>query len=385
MLFRIHAFSNEASKQPKKGVRDILAFSMTDKLISVITSFALAMSLCILSPAVSYADPATSQAVLDDAQAKLDQITGEYNALSTEISALQTQIDELATQVLDAQQAMLDGRAALGATVTSEYRGGSIPAILSVILGSSDLTELTRNINYVNQIMQQQAEGIQTQRELKDRFNAVSDKLTVQKDEQTRKLDELATKREQAAAVVEEASAQVEADNARIAQMRKQADQFIWGGVKEEQTANSTDESVQTTNPQDDESTATVPAQNNQASTNPAPSDTSNMRTVVSSAYGGSTDPNTPNPGITANGSVCNDNTMGIAIPKSWSNRTSYYGKKVEITWNGRTVYATINDCGNMDKYGCEIDLQPGVWKALDPSCTSCNQWGHRTVKYRVL
>ncbi|WP_165060588.1 hypothetical protein [Adlercreutzia sp. ZJ154] len=356
------------------------------KSMCILIAVAFAFSASVAPAPIAFADE-DPNAVLDAAQAKLDEISNEYNELSSEVNALQSQIDELADQVLAAQQEMIEGRKALGTTVLYEYRGGSVSALLNVLMGSSDISELTRNMNYISQIMDHQAEEIEVQKDLKERFTKISNELTVQKDEQNLKLEELATKREEATKVVEEASARVEENNARIEQMRKQADQFIWGGVQEDNKAPQADVPEQNTL-SNEEKTETQPNNNNNnnnANTQTAPSDVANYRTVVSSAYGGWSDKNTPNPGTTANGSICDDNSMGIAIPMSWSNRGKYYGRTAEIVWNGRVVYATVNDCGNMDKYGCEIDLQPGVWKALDPNCTTCAQWGHRKVKYRIL
>lgn len=357
-----------------------MALNLLKKGSYALMSVALAFSMSVFAAVPSYA-VTEHEAILDAAQQRLDQISTEYEALSSEINEMQSQIDDLAVQVLDAQQAMMDGRAALGSTVLYEYRGGSISTILGVLMGSADISELTRNVGYVNQIMDYQAEEINTQKELKEQFTKVSDELTVQKDQQDAKLEELATKREEATAVVEEASAQVEADNARIEQMRKQADQFIWGGVKEEPAP----EPEQPASSSSSSSSGNGSGNSGGGSASAAPGDLSGYRSVVASAYGGSSDPSTGAVATTATGAICNDSSMGVAIPLSWSNRASYYGKTVEIVYNGRLVYATINDCGNMDKYGCELDLQPGVWKALDPSCTTCNQWGHRNVKYRVL
>ena len=106
-------------------------------------------------------------------------------------------------------------------------------------------------------------------------------------------------------------------------------------------------------------------------------------RTGIASAYGGETDPYTPNPGITATGATCDDESMGVAIPMSWDEYCQYYGCTVEIVYNGITVYATVNDCGYMGGGSRDLDLQPGVWKAFGFS--SCTEWGLRYVKYRFL
>ena len=53
------------------------------------------------------------------------------------------------------------------------------------------------------------------------------------------------------------------------------------------------------------------------------------------------------------------------------------------ISYDGMTVYAVINDCGGMGGGSRSLDLQPGVWKAFGYS--SCDDWGLRTVSYRIL
>ena len=74
---------------------------------------------------------------------------------------------------------------------------------------------------------------------------------------------------------------------------------------------------------------------------------------------------------------------MGVAIPMSWPNYRSYFGRSVEISYNGKTVIAVVNDCGGLVNGTRSLDLQPGVWKALGFS--SAKAWGVRTVSYRFL
>ena len=98
------------------------------------------------------------------------------------------------------------------------------------------------------------------------------------------------------------------------------------------------------------------------------------------SAYGGYTDPGCGD--ITANGSRVTESSMGVAIPLAWGRR-DLLGHKVMINYNGKTVTATINDLGGMGGGSRHLDLQPGVWRAFGFS--SCNSWGVRTVKYKIL
>ena len=73
---------------------------------------------------------------------------------------------------------------------------------------------------------------------------------------------------------------------------------------------------------------------------------------------------------------------MGVAIPLAWGRR-DLLGHKVEISYGGKTVTAVINDLGGMGGGSRALDLQPGVWRAF--GFGSCNSWGVRTVKYRIL
>ena len=114
-----------------------------------------------------------------------------------------------------------------------------------------------------------------------------------------------------------------------------------------------------------------------------ATGDTSGWLSGTASAYGGSTDSSTGAVSTTATGARCDDSSMGVAVPMSMPNYRSYFGRKVEISYNGRSVIATVNDCGGMGGGSRVLDLQPGVFKALGFS--SCNAWGLRTVSYRFL
>lgn len=338
---------------------------------------------------------AQSQNALEVAQARLDEISAEFDSLSDEVNELQNEIDELAVQVLNAQSAMLTGRQLLSNTVIYDYRNNSMSAFLGVLLGSSDWNSFTRNVDYVNQIVNQQAAEIEEQKQLRDQFVAASDQLTAQKDEQERKITELNQKREEASAVVEEAATEVESNSTELEDLRKQAQTFIWKSktpqVEEVSDATTVDRTpvVSPNTPVIPDSTVTndKPAQSasSSASSNSSSSDSSNdgWKSGVASAYGGSSDPNTPNPGKTATGAVCNDSSMGVAVPMSLPNFRSYYGRTVEIKYNGMTVYATVNDCGSMGGGSRALDLQPGVFKAFGYS--NCYEWGLRTVSYRFL
>lgn len=373
-----HPVNTPCLKLPSfDGVRAILASACAAALVLSwsLPAFAVAPSAQQLNAAEATYESA--EAALDAAQEKLSAISAEYDALSAEVDALQVQIDELATQVLEAQTSMLEGRSALANTAVYEYRSSSLSTFLSSLLGARSWNELSRNVDYVGKIMDQQTEEIAQQKVLKDQFTQASDKLTAQKNEQDEKLEVLNGKRTEAAAVVEEAAQYADESSEQLASLKQQAEQFIWKSEEEEEPEVA--EEANTTERDDavSPSTPVIP--------DPAPPEESagEYRSGVASAYGGSSDPNTPNPGITATGAVCDDDSMGVAIPTSLPNYRSYFGCTVEIVYNGMTVYATVNDCGGMGGGSRALDLQPGVFKAF--GYPDCYAWGLRTVKYRFL
>ena len=111
--------------------------------------------------------------------------------------------------------------------------------------------------------------------------------------------------------------------------------------------------------------------------------DSAGWKKGIASAYGGWSDAQIADNARTATGEAVTETSMGVAIPMAWANFRSYYGHKVLIRYNGKTVTATINDCGAMDGGNRALDLQPGVFKAF--GATSCNSWGLREVEYKIL
>ena len=104
--------------------------------------------------------------------------------------------------------------------------------------------------------------------------------------------------------------------------------------------------------------------------------------TGLASAYGGSSDDTTPQDTPTATGTMCDDWSMGVAVPLAWG-PSKYYGRRVEISYEGRSVIATVVDCGGMNNGERALDLQPGVFKAF--GAKDCDDWGVRKVRYRFL
>lgn len=308
------------------------------------------------------------------------QINSEYEQLTAEVAELQTKIDETAAAAMEAQQAMLEGRAALGQVAVGEYRDGSSMGLLGLILDSKNFDELLRNMEYVTQIMSYQADEVAEQKERKRAFDDVSDELNAQKNEQEEALAAQEAKRAEAQSVVEDATARLGgrsggAHAARLAELAAQAEALrkqeeeaaaaAAAAVQESPDANTGDREPVVSDDEgpsdnggsfgDSGNSGSSGSSGNTGSSGGSGngggsggSSEEGWLSGVASAYGGSTDPNTPNPGTTSTGAVCDDNSMGVAVPKSLPNYRSYFGRTVEIVYGGQTVYATVNDCGSM-------------------------------------
>lgn len=337
-----------------------------------------------------------AQGALDGAESNRQGIAADHEALVQEVADLQKRIDETTAQALEAQQEVIDGRAALVKAAVYEYRGGSAQSLVKLLLEVESFDELVRNLVYLSSVVQYQVDEVEAQKERSARFDALMEDLNAQKDEQDRKLAELEKKKVQAEQTVSDASTRLQGAQGEYASMveelqRKIEEAEAQGSAPAEPVA--VDESNTNTARPGDQMTDVAPdpspspapdgGSGSDPAPEPAPDPGAGWSTGIASAYGGSTDPYTPNPGTTATGAVCDDWSMGVAVPMAWPRYWQYYGRTVEISYGGMTVLATVNDCGYMGGGSRVLDLQPGVWKAFGFS--SCNDWGLRTVSYRFL
>ena len=337
-----------------------------------------------------------AQSALDGAESSRQGIAADHEALVQEVAELQKRIDETTAQALEAQQEVIDGRAALAKAAVYEYRGGSAQSLVMLLLEAQSFDELVRNLVYLSSVVQYQVDEVEAQKERSARFDALMEDLNAQKDEQEGKLAELEEKKVQAEQTVSDASTRLQGAQSEYSSMleelqRKIEEAEAQGSAPTEPVA--VDESNTNTSRPGDQMTDVAPdpspspapdgGSGSDPAPEPAPDPGVGWSMGVASAYGGSTDPYTPNPGTTATGAVCDDWSMGVAVPMAWPRYWQYYGRTVEISYGGMTVLATVNDCGYMGGGSRSLDLQPGVWKAFGFS--SCNDWGLRTVSYRFL
>ena len=103
----------------------------------------------------------------------------------------------------------------------------------------------------------------------------------------------------------------------------------------------------------------------------------------IASAYNVATnDDGAGNFGVstTASGIDLHDKSITVAVPES---KSSLLGHIVEICYDDKVVIATVTDTGGFAKYGRDLDLAPGVYRAF--GINTLKEWGTRTVYYRFL
>lgn len=384
----------------------IIAVTIKHKLAAIFTSVLLVMALLPAGlPQPALADQLSdAKQALDAASEQLNALTQEYDRLQTQAAELDGQIQEAAAAASKAQQAMIEGQDALGDAIVQTYKDDGSLSVVNVLLSSVDIGDFLKNMEYLSSIQQAQAQQVAQQKQLRDEFNQRVDELDQRMDEQDQLLAQAQEKREEAQRVVEEASskvANIEAEQERMRQLQAQAEAMAEQEAakqaaaaekaRQEQEVNQVSPDWDTNRDDSNSGGSSTPA--DPAPSNPGESSEpssgvgspsqNGWNSGVASAYGGSSDPSTPNPGRTATGAICNDSSMGVAVPMAWPNYRSYFGRAVEIRYNGRTVIATVNDCGGMGGGSRSLDLQPGVFKAFGFS--TCQAWGLRTVQYRFL
>lgn len=359
---------------------------MCTKITTRIAAFALCvclvLSMCVplLPGNTARADDLSdAKAALSAAESQLATVANEYNDIQKRIAEVESNIEATTTKAEEAQTEMLEGQKELGKVLVSSYKNEATSSLVNVFLASDSMESFIRNVTYYSALEQQKAEQIAEQKKRSEQFSSVLDELDQQKAEQEQLAAQAQEKKDQAEQIVAAASSKVssiESERARVEALKQQASS-MQGQQQQQRPPASISQNWNTTTSQGSNS-----GSSNSGGDVSAPSG-SGWHTGIASAYGGSSDKNTPNPGTTATGAICNDTSMGVAVPMAWSNYRSYLGRKVEIKYNGRTVIATVNDCGGMGGGSRSLDLQPGVFKAFGFS--TCQEWGLRTVSYRFL
>ena len=322
---------------PRPSIRNLIAVPL---LAACLAASPLAAAVPPLAPTVASADE------FDDTIREAESLTGEIEKIGGELDASKARISELNGKIAAGQERQGKLRGYLARHVKETYKAGGPVNLLALALSSDSISQFAEMARYAQSISDMYGDALAEQQDEQERLESEYSEIVAAKDGQERKLDDLKSKK-------------AELDG-EVARLKKEKSDAAMKAVAAAESASSA-------------AAATAKAFDS--------GDTSGWLSGTASAYGGSSDPGCGT--RTATGATVSDWSMGVAVPMSMPGYRSYLGRQVEISYSGKSVIATVNDCGGMGGGSRVLDLQPGVFKALGAS--TCNGWGLRTVKYRFL
>lgn len=293
------------------------------------STFALIASACFLfilfgmpsfSLSPAYADE------LSDTKTELDSQIERLDELTAEIEELQSQIDEKADTATEIETSINEKRDLIGEMTVFFYKNPST-SLIEYVLSSDDIGQMVSRIEFLYDYVDEITVQAEEEQKMQTDLQAEIDGITAQKDEQDAAAEEL---------------------RGIIADLEEKKDQ-----LEEEQKAKLTTGSTFATDLSEGE-----------------------WQSGKASAYGGPTD-NAGN--RTANGDTVSG-SIGVAVPMS---QRYLLGRKIEVSYGGKSVICVINDVGGFGGMGRALDLNYNVIAQF--GFGSCNSWGVRTVKYRLL
>ena len=376
----------------QRAVRAAARFACTAGL----TASLLLGGSALLSPAQAFAASAETEAELAQLQQQIADAEATYQDSVSQAADLQQQIGSVANEILDLEQNAIPAqkdRAAEAASALYKMQCNS-PNIVSLLLQADSLDDFISSTKYLTVIQDQHTDELNR---LEDMQSELNDKMS----DLSSKQNEIASEQQQASAALESvqsAAAQVQAkadsENAAIAQQAAEAAaRAAAEQASREQAAQQAQQAATDTTSTAPETSAgsgaaapapapsapsnggpsqsTPPSSNSGSGNAPAPSDDQSGWLTGQASYYGLGD------GLMgsqcADGSYVTETSMGIAM------RTVPLGTKVQISFNGKSVVATVVDRGPYVGNRV-IDMQPAVARALGFVSV-----GVGTVSYRIL
>lgn len=322
---------------PRPSIRNLITIPL---VAACLAASPLVAAVPPLAPTVASADE------LDDTIREAESLAGEIEKIDGELDASKARISKLNGKIAAGQERQGKLRGYLARHVKETYKAGGSVNLLALALSSDSISQFAEMARYAQSISDMYGDVLAEQEDEQERLESEYAEIVTAKDGQERKIDDLKSKK-------------AELDG-KVARLKKEKSDAAMKAVAAAESASSA-------------AAATAKAFDS--------GDTSGWLSGTASAYGGSSDPGCGT--RTATGAAVSDWSMGVAVPMSMPGYRSYLGRQVEISYGGKSVIATVNDCGGMGGGSRVLDLQPGVFKALGAS--TCNGWGLRTVKYRFL
>ncbi len=364
-----------------KESRLLVAKDTSLKAVVVAGLFAATCAFISLSalPASAQADDLGSvQSELASKAASLEEVANAVNSTGDEVEALEKKIDEMLDTIKDGQSKQTEIQKRISALSTVIYKNGEQLDLLSILTSSESFSDMIEKVETRNKVLEEYASLAVEQERISSELQVEYQQVSKDKDEQENKLSELRDKQNELSSTVSYLQARASELTAEQQAALAAADEAAEKAA--DLTGEGTTQKSDSDDSSDDSSSDSGKSSSGSKSKSSGSSVSSGWQSGLASAYGGSTD--SVKDAISATGTKVDDYSMGVAVPMAWG-ASAYYGRNVEISYGGKTVVATVVDCGDMAGGSRALDLQPGVFKAL--GFKSCNDWGVREVSYRFL
>lgn len=317
-------------------------------------------------------------------QTQLDDLTIRIDEGEQRVAKLKRRVDKLANKSVKLQGQIIADRDRLAQIVATNYKEGSESHLLSVLLSCESLDEFISQIYYAQKVSDWQTDCIvqlnEDKRvlesqiaeldETKEQQEEILVQLAAQHDELDQTIDELSAKADRLQEEEEEAARRAAEEARRKAEeAARKAEAERLAREQREAEERARQEAIEAAQSAGD------------VTPTPTQSDASGWITCIASAYT-IADNDPPGSTATSSGIPLDESVPTVAMPMSM-NPARFYGSKIEISYNGMSVIATVTDCGHMGGGSRGLDLTPAVFRAF--GFGSADAWGLRQVSYRFL
>ena len=363
------------------------------------------------------------------AQEELSGLTQQMEDARSRADELDQQVEELADESITIQGQLIEDRGHLKRMVAASYKANSGLSYLDMILSSRSIDELVSTIRYTQHVSDWETDCIAALESDKEELSARIAEMNAAREEQEAALAELdeardslegtienlesyadqleEEEREAARRAAEEARRKAEAEAKRKAEeearrkaeeeaARKAAEEEAARKAAEEEAARKaaeeeaqqaaeeeqpSEEEAQSSEEETDGESDGEGDEGEAAETSETDESGGGWITCVASAYT-IADNDPPGSTATSSGIPLDESVPTVAMPMSMD-PSRFYGRKIEISYEGMSVIATVTDCGAMDGGNRGLDLTPAIFRAF--GFGDADSWGLRTVQYRFI
>lgn len=231
-----------------------------------------------------------------EAKAYLSNVKTEYEAIMEQASGIYNKVEDITNKAFEAQNEMTKSRLYLGDMAKYEYQNSLQFDLLFSIFCSENLDEMFKKIQYANSVMDYHCKLVEEQQQRKANFEEILFTLNKETAKQNSLLNDANNKLIEANQVLDSLRSKLSPEE--LAMLESEIPAVDPGVDPGGEGGGDSPEPQPTPEP----TPGPVP---------PAPG----WATGTASAYGGESDPYTPNPGRTATQEVCDDWSTGVAIP----------------------------------------------------------------------